>query len=439
MASLRVAVTRATLQALKSTSQHATREGLNGINKIQIVPISAPQFERITSSSIITLHTSVLSQLPSVQQQPTASHSSQPHKCTLRCLHHLTPPLLQEGPGDLGGDAQVEVMTFGKHKGRPLADLPADYVTWMENNGVLANRHRLRNALIRLGKLQKNILFTYPQHVVANTKVEPLPVPYGCAKAFLPPAPLSFPSLPSTISSTSMSSPEPPLPLVGLETQLISESDLDASILTALAPFRAVPPSLPANVVFLDIENVYVTDIQDIASSHLVQIGAVDGEGREMQVSVRPPLRFTDVSLAHPFFVNSGFQRFFLPSLPVFASAWPAVAGWLFDPAQGRGVDTSGVSNIGTAPENPTSNLNSNKIFLVGHNFVKFDLVRIDQELRRISPVTISGAAPLVPTGMDLHSNLSILLSSHPYNNLFILHSSMIIPALLPLYVRMYI
>lgn len=127
-----------------------------------------------------------------------------------------------------------------------------------------------------------------------------------------------------------------------------------------LAAHRAVPTQLPANVVFFDIENVFVTSITDLASSHVVQVGAVDGHGREMVVSVKPPLSFADVARAGDFFVTNGFNKFFVDGTPAFAAAWPGIAQWLYDPAQGR-----------SASQTP--------VFLVGHNIARFDLPRIDQ------------------------------------------------------------
>lgn len=48
---------------------------------------------------------------------------------------------------------EIHHMPFGKHQGKPLKELPKDYVAWLAGNGAFdkAENHELRNALNKLG------------------------------------------------------------------------------------------------------------------------------------------------------------------------------------------------------------------------------------------------------------------------------------------------
>lgn len=50
---------------------------------------------------------------------------------------------------------QLQHMPFGKHQGKPLKDIPADYIEWLVKNGALdkPDNKDLREAFVKLGKL----------------------------------------------------------------------------------------------------------------------------------------------------------------------------------------------------------------------------------------------------------------------------------------------
>lgn len=51
----------------------------------------------------------------------------------------------------------VSVMPFGKHQGKPLADVPSDYVRWLEEQGALSKpeNKELRQSFVKIGILQE--------------------------------------------------------------------------------------------------------------------------------------------------------------------------------------------------------------------------------------------------------------------------------------------
>lgn len=52
---------------------------------------------------------------------------------------------------------QIHRMPFGKHQGKNLADVPKDYVNWLDQNGALAKKENqnLRESFIKLGLLKE--------------------------------------------------------------------------------------------------------------------------------------------------------------------------------------------------------------------------------------------------------------------------------------------
>lgn len=49
----------------------------------------------------------------------------------------------------------LQHMPFGKYQGKPLKELPADYIAWMKGSGAFdkADNHELKNTLVQLGLL----------------------------------------------------------------------------------------------------------------------------------------------------------------------------------------------------------------------------------------------------------------------------------------------
>jgi len=251
----------------------------------------------------------------------------------------------------------TDVMTFGKYKGLPYSRIPESYVEWMANNGILNRNPALRDVFVRLGKIEPWKPFTYNENL-AGVLNKSEKIPYDmCGYSLEAPA-----------NSTRRTG------LFGDTTP--SWRELTPEAKAALEPYMEVPAALPRNVVFFDLESVYVTDISDIANSYICQIGAMDGAGNEFLLNINPPCDFYSVSKLSPFFVEYGFQRFFTSENPNFAAGWPKFAEWLFSANNGR--------DIANAP-----------VIMIGHNIVRYDLQLLDQELRRISPVELSGARPL--------------------------------------------
>ncbi len=75
-----------------------------------------------------------------------------------KVFQYLVDDLSMEVVIDLlsGAVKPLETMPFGKYQGRPLQDVPKDYIGWLKKNGVFekASNQELKEALIKVGSLE---------------------------------------------------------------------------------------------------------------------------------------------------------------------------------------------------------------------------------------------------------------------------------------------
>ncbi len=302
--------------------------------------------------------------------------------------------------GGSGDDDMPTHMPFGKHKGLRLEDIPPSYVTWLEREGALDKRPELKRAFASLGRVEDALQYDYT-HLKAS-HLNPFVRNSSTPRPSLPPfwgAGMSF--LPS-----------------GAAPNAEAPAALSPEAIAALEPFREVPKSLPPHLVFFDLETVHTSTLSDLANNHIAQIGAVDGTGREFQAAVRPPVAWSTVAAASSFFVENDFQRFFR-SPNDFRGGWDLFRRWLWDPAQGRGrvgerarahapaageVPSGSPSLIYNSSSNSGSKTQHRPVVLIGHNMIKFDLLRVDKELRRLGslpPPLLAAAAAAAGTSLE--------------------------------------
>lgn len=77
-------------------------------------------------------------------------------------LHQIFSRMIDDLPLDtvidlLGRPQETTRMPFGKHQGKNLADVPKDYVEWLDNSGALDKKENasLREGFVKLGLLRK--------------------------------------------------------------------------------------------------------------------------------------------------------------------------------------------------------------------------------------------------------------------------------------------
>ncbi len=77
-------------------------------------------------------------------------------KVLTEVFHHLIDDLpIQEVFDLLNKPRQIQHMPFGKYQGKPLKELPADYIAWMKGSGAFEkpDNLELKNTLVQLGLL----------------------------------------------------------------------------------------------------------------------------------------------------------------------------------------------------------------------------------------------------------------------------------------------
>jgi len=229
-------------------------------------------------------------------------------------------PQLRKGFEKAGKDVEM-VMSFGKHKDDKVNDLPKNYIDWMNDVGVLDERPALKQRLQELGKIA---------------------------------------------------------PDEGSEEE-------------SLSPFNS---HYAGNLVFIDLEAVRTSvEVNNISASHIVQLGAVDGLGRRFEIDIRPPItwdQLPDDPASKNFFIDNGFENFFdeTRELPTFQQAWPLILKWM------KGEDTSTEAKdpalkkgIRVCDEGATRNPD-HPVLLIAHYGINYDFPMLQEEVRRIGEPT---------------------------------------------------
>jgi hypothetical protein len=122
----------------------------------------------------------------------------------------------------------------------------------------------------------------------------------------------------------------------------------------------------------------------------LCQFGAVDGEGNELLVNIRPPISWESCLQfdTDGFFARNNFQRFFGSpatselSLLSFDEAWVVISNWLNYPHSRQRM--SGIHNQQFQAIESSDDItrdSSRTVYLVAHNGNRYDLPVIEKEL----------------------------------------------------------